>query len=96
VPFWPRTGDARRLVAGRRHPGPWKHRHRRRRQPDEAGAGRVFFTASRPVTEGKNTGPVNRTNRSVYRDHQFCYVGFSGLPGDFSYRTAAVRTVTAV
>jgi hypothetical protein len=45
--------------------------------------GGVFFTASRPVTDGKNTGPVNRKHRSVYRDHQFCCVGFSGLPGGF-------------
>jgi hypothetical protein len=55
-----------------------------------------FFTASRPVTDGTNTGPVNRANRSVYRYHQFCYVYFSHLPCGFYYRTAAVRTVTAV
>jgi hypothetical protein len=33
-------------------------------------AGRVFLTASRPLTDEKNTGPVNHTNRSVYQDHQ--------------------------
>lgn len=71
VPFWPRTGDARRLVAGRRHPGPWKHRHRRRRQPDEAGAGRQVSSSNFSRTPRDDGLPNKLTSprRNWFRAH---------------------------
>jgi hypothetical protein len=52
-----------------------------------------FFYRLPTGNRREKTGPVNRTNRSVYRDHWFCYVGFMVYRMVFYYRTAAVTTV---